>query len=198
LPVKPADGLAGGIDWARDDHAVAIVDCRGFEVHRCAVEHSAAGLGELVAVPVRFGVSEVAIERPDGPVVDALLAAGIAVVVISTNQLKNCAATTGRPATKTTASTPSFWLIRCATTASDCARWSPTAQPRWRCAQHAGPRKDLVIHRVAMTNQLREHLTRVFPGVLGLFDDLDSAISLKFLTRFDSQDRADWLTPTRG
>ena len=37
----------------------------------------------------RAGVSEVAIERPDGPVVDALLDAGITVVVISPNQLKN-------------------------------------------------------------------------------------------------------------
>ena len=44
---------------------------------------------------------------------------------------------------------------------------------------------------------MREHLKRVFPAAIGLFADLDSAISLKFLTRFDCQDRADWLTPTR-
>ena len=35
------------------------------------------------------GVGEVAIERPDGPVVDALLDAGVTVVVISPNQVKN-------------------------------------------------------------------------------------------------------------
>jgi transposase len=39
--------------------------------------------------------------------------------------------------------------------------------------------------------------TEVFPGALGLFADLDSRISLRFLSRFDSQDRADWLTPAR-
>jgi hypothetical protein len=50
---------------------------------------------------------------------------------------------------------------------------------------------------VAVANQLRDHLKRVFPGPIGLFRDLDSAISLTFLTRFDCQDRADWLTPTR-
>ena len=50
---------------------------------------------------------------------------------------------------------------------------------------------------MAVANQLREHLKRVFPGAVGLFADLDSAISLKFLTRFDCQDRADWLTPKR-
>ncbi len=37
----------------------------------------------------RSGVVEVAIERPDGPVVDTLLGAEIKVVVISPNQLKN-------------------------------------------------------------------------------------------------------------
>ena len=36
-----------------------------------------------------LGVREVAIERPDGPVVDALLDADMTVVVISPNQVKN-------------------------------------------------------------------------------------------------------------
>lgn len=58
-------------------------------------------------------------------------------------------------------------------------------------------RKDLIAHRVAAANQLRAHLNRVFPGVVGLFADLDSAITLRFLARFDTQDRADWLTPRR-
>ena len=43
----------------------------------------------MVARLRRGGVGEVAIERPDGPVVDALLDAGLTVVVISPNQVKN-------------------------------------------------------------------------------------------------------------
>ena len=58
-------------------------------------------------------------------------------------------------------------------------------------------RKDLVSHRVAVANQLRAHLRNVFPGAAGLFADLDSPASLTFLARFDTQDRADWLTPAR-
>jgi hypothetical protein len=58
-------------------------------------------------------------------------------------------------------------------------------------------RKDLVAHRVRVANQLREHLNRVFPGAVGLFTKLDSPISLRFLARFDCQDRADLLTPRR-
>src|SRR5664280_1469534 len=37
----------------------------------------------------KLGCAEVAIERPDGPVVDELLEAGLTVVVISPNQVKN-------------------------------------------------------------------------------------------------------------
>ncbi|WP_236593203.1 IS110 family transposase, partial [Mycobacterium paraintracellulare] len=53
------------------------------------VEHNAVGLRELMALLARTGVGEAAIERPDGPVVDALLGAGITVVVISPNRVKN-------------------------------------------------------------------------------------------------------------
>jgi Transposase len=45
-------------------------------------------------------------------------------------------------------------------------------------------RQDLVHHRVAVSNQLRAHLLSVFPGAVGLFCRLDSAISLAFLARF--------------
>ena len=56
-------------------------------------------------------------------------------------------------------------------------------------------RRDLVAHRVAVANQLRAHLQIVFPGAVGLFADIDSDISLRFLERFPTQDRADWLSP---
>ena len=197
LTAQPANGLTCGIDWARDDHVIAIVDCNGRHVHRSTVEHSSAGLRDLVAVLARTGATEVAIERPDGPVVDALLSAGIIVVVISPNQLKNLRGRYGS-AGKKDDRFDAFVLAD--TLRTDRARLRPlvpnspaTAALRALCRA----RKDLVIHRVAVANQLREHLNRVFPGAVRLFADLDSAISLKFLTRFDCQDRADWLSPKR-
>jgi transposase len=197
LPAEPANGLTGGIDWARDDHAVSIVDGRGRQVHRAAVEHNAAGLQELLTVLARAGVAEVAIERPDGPVVDALLGAGITVVVISPNQVKNLRGRYGSAGNKDDRFDA---YVLADTLRTDRARLRPLrpdspATVALRAAVRA--RKDLVAHRVAVANQLREHLKRVFPGPLGLFENLDSAISLKFLTRFDCQDRADWLTPKR-
>ncbi|HET8718155.1 MAG TPA: transposase [Nocardioidaceae bacterium] len=89
LPDQPANGVTGGVDWASQDHAVSVVDDRGREVARKTVEHTAAGLRALVRFLDKHGVVEVAIERGDGPVVDALLDADMTVVVISPNRLKN-------------------------------------------------------------------------------------------------------------
>jgi transposase len=173
------------------------VDSQGRQAHRSTVEHSAAGPRELLVVLARAGASEVAIERPDGPVVDGLLGAGITVVVISPNQLKNLRGRYGSAGNKDDRFDA---FVLADTLRTDRARLRPlvpnspaTAALRAACRA----RKDLVIHRVAVANQLRAHLNRVFPGAVGLFADLDSPTSLKFLTRFDCQDRADWLTPTR-
>ncbi|MEP6561172.1 MAG: transposase, partial [Nakamurella sp.] len=44
-------------------------------------------------------------------------------------------------------------------------------------------RKDMAIHRVATANQLRAHLQIVFPAAAGLFEAIDSEVSLRFLDR---------------
>ncbi len=62
---------------------------------------------------------------------------------------------------------------------------------------HVRARKDLVETRVAVANQLRSHLRIVFPGAVGLFADIDSPISLRFLERFPSATRAGWLSEKR-
>ena len=197
LPEEPANGLTCGIDWARDDHAVSVVDDRGRQILRLTVEHSAAGLRQLRDTLARHRVEEVAIERPDGPMVDTLLDAGITVVVISPNQLKNLRSRYGSAGNKDDRFDA---FVLADTLRTDRARLRPltpdspaTATLRATCRA----RKDLITHRVAVANQLREHLNRVFPGAVGLFAELDSAISLKFLRRFDSQDRADWLSAKR-
>ena len=141
LAAQPANGLTCGIDWARDDHALAIVDERGRQVHRSTVEHSSAGLRELVAVLARTGAAEVAIERPDGPVVDALLGAGITVVVIGPNQLKNLRSRYGSAGNKDDRFDA---FVLADTLRTDRARLRPLVPdtpPRWRCAPRAGPAK---------------------------------------------------------
>ncbi|MEN3264512.1 IS110 family transposase [Pseudonocardia sp.] len=197
LPEEPVNAVTAGLDWARDDHAVSIVNARGREIARCTVEHSAAGLRDLVTRLGRHGVGEVAIERPDGPVVDTLLTAGITVVVISPNQVKNLRSRYGSAGNKDDRFDA---FVLADTLRTDRARLAPLtpdtpASVALRRACRA--RKDLISHRVAVANQLRAHLRNAFPGAVGLFAELDSAISLAFLTRFDTQDRADWLSPRR-
>jgi transposase len=197
LANQPVNGLTCGIDWARDDHAVAIVDAGGRPTYRGSFEHNAKGLKELIAVLRRRGVGEVAIERPDGPVVDTLLAAGITVVVIHPNQVRNLRGRYGSAGNKDDRFDAFMLADTLRTDRTRLRPLTPNSAATTALRALCRARKDLVIHRVAVANQLREHLKRVFPGPLGLFEDLDSPISLAFMTRYDCQDRADWLTPTR-
>ena len=197
LSDQPVNGVTGGVDWASEDHAVSIVNERGLEIARKTVEHTAAGLRALVRFLGKHGVGEVAIERGDGPVVDALLDADLTVVVISPNRLKNLRSRYGSAGNKDDRFDA---YVLADTLRTDRTRLRPLthdseATKTLRATVRA--RRDLVKHRVALCNQLRAHLQAAFPGVVGLFKDLDSQISLRFLARFDSQERADWLSVKR-
>lgn len=186
-----------GIDWARDDHAIAVVGPDGVARERFAVEHSAGGLRELVRRLLAARVDQVGIERPDGPVVDALLGAGLTVFVIPPGQLKNLRGRYGSAGNKDDRFDA---FVLADTVRTDRARLRPlvcdsaqTVTLRATCRA----RKDLVGHRVGLANQLRAHLQLAFPGAVGLFKEIDSPISLSFLTRFPHQHAADWLSPKR-
>ena len=155
------------MDWARDDHAVSVVDDRGREILRLTVEHTAAGLRSCSTRWPAPASSEVAIERPDGPVVDALLDAGITVVVISPNQVKNLRGRYGSAGNKDDRFDA---YVLADTLRTDRARLRPlvpdspaTVALRRTCRA----RKDLVGHRVARANQLRAHLKPSSPAPSG-------------------------------
>ena len=194
---RPWGRVTAGIDWASEDHWVAIVDDRGRAVERFAVAHTAPDLRRLVQRLHRAGVVEVAIERPDGPVVDALLDAQLMVFVIAPKQIKNQRGRYGSAGNKDDRF-DAFVLGDVLRT--DRARLHPLtrdsdATVSLRMSVRA--RKDLVAARVAMANQLRAHLQTTLPGAIGLFRDIDSQITLAFLRRFPSQDKVDWLSQIR-
>ena len=197
LPEEPPGGVTAGIDWARDDHAVSVVDARGREISRRSVEHSAAGLRELTGVLARAGAREAAIERPDGPVIDVLLGAGVTVVVISPNQVKNLRGRYGSAGNKDDRFDAFVLADTLRTDRARLAALTPDTPATVALRRACRARKDLVSHRVAVANQLRAHLRNAFPGAVGLFAEIDSPVSLAFLARFDTQDRADWLSPRR-
>jgi transposase len=197
FPALGAAHRTAGVDWARDDHAGAVVDASGQVVERFPVAHTAAGIRDLVHRLAKIGAHEVAIERPDGRVVDALLEAGLTVVVISPSQLKHLRSRYGSAGNKDDRFEA---FVLADTLRTDRVRLHPLVpdSPATVALRNAGrARKDLVGHRVAIANQLRAHLQRAFPGAVGLFAEIDSTISLPFLARFDGQERADWLSTKR-
>jgi transposase len=191
-----AERLTAGVDWASTDHAVAVVDGRGVARDRFVVAHRAADLRRLVTRLHRAGVSEVAIERGDGPVVDALVEAGLTVSVIAPNQLKNLRSRYGQAGNKDDRFDA---FVLADTLRTDRARLRPLtrdSEQTLTLRMTVRARQDLVRTRVAL-GQLRAHLETTLPGAIGLFRDIDSDITLAFLRRFPSQDRADWLSPAR-
>lgn len=187
----------GGVDWATDGHAVAVVDANGRSVSEFDTPHTAEGLSDLCRRLRKSNVQRVAIERPDGPVVEALLEAGLGVVVVSSRAVGALRTRYGSAGNKCDRS-DAFVLADCLRT--DGHRW-PSLQPDSPATvtlrSHVRARKGLVETRVAVANQLRAHLAITFPGAVGLFRDIDSPVSLRFLERFPSATRAAWLSEKR-
>jgi transposase len=182
--------VTAGIDWATADHVACVVDPAGRVLGRVSAAHDRAGIRKLVSALRAAGAAEVAIERGEGVLVDALLAAGLTVVVITSRQVRNLRSRYGSAGAKDDRF-DAFVLADVLRT--DRARLRPLvpdspATLALRSAVRA--RRDLVAHRVAACNQLRAHLDASFPAGTRLFAELDSRISLAFLTRFGSQDAA--------
>jgi transposase len=192
-----APRVTAGVDWAKDDHAVCVVGDQGEVLERFTVAHDAAGLRQLAARLLRAGVRQAGIERGDGPVVDTLLAAGLTVFVIPPGQVKNLRSRYGSAGNKDDRFDA---YVLADVVRTDARRLRPLEldsdqATALRSAVRA--RRDLVGHRVAAANQLRAHLQIAFPGATVLFAAIDSEITLAFLSRFTTQEQADWLSPKR-
>jgi transposase len=80
-------GMTAGIDWASEAHEVCISE-EGEALERFSVAHDERGIAGLARRLTKLGVARVAIERPDGILVERLLAAGLEVLAIHPNQVK--------------------------------------------------------------------------------------------------------------
>lgn len=197
LTPQPTNGMTAGLDWAKDDHAVCVIDAAGEVLDRFTIDHTAHGLRTLVRRLSKLGCDEVAIERPDGPVVDTLLEAQLTVVVISPNQLKNLRGRYGSAGNKDDRFDAYVLADTLRTDRRRLRALVPDSPATVALRATCRARKDLVNHRVATANQLRAHLQRVFPAGALLFADVDSTINLTFLRRFTHQRLADWLSVKR-
>ena len=82
------EGRFAGVDWASEEHAVCVVDERGRILEGRRYSHNEPGIRALCARLVRLRVALVALERPDGLLIERLLDAGLAVIAVHPNQVK--------------------------------------------------------------------------------------------------------------
>jgi transposase len=182
-----------GIDWAAEVHAVCVMDAAGEVAVEFTAAHSADGIAGLVRRLAKFGDPgdlPVAIERPDGRLVDLLLEAGHPVVPVKPNAIR--------------AWRDGEVLSGAKSDAGDAAVIAEYLRLRYHRLAPAAPysgqtralrtvvrtRDDLVQMRVAATNQLAALLDAHWPGAKAVFADVESPVSLDFLTRYPTPESA--------
>ena len=150
------------------------------------VAHDEAGLERLCRTLVELEVERVAVERPDGLLVERLLAAGLCVLALHPNQVK-AARPRFRVAGGKSDRFDAFVLSELARTDSHRFRaLAPDGDETKALRALTRAREDLVGQRVAVANQLRAELERFWPGALAVFGAIDSPIALAFLERYPS------------
>ena len=190
-------GPTAGVDWASETHVACVVGGGGEVVDRFDISHDVQGLMEMVRRFRAAGVERVAIERGDGPVVEVLLDAALAVFVVPSRQIKSLRGRYGSAGNKDDRFDA---YVLADTLRTDGHRWralredyDDTRALRALCRA----RKDLVETRVRLLNQLRSNLELALPGAVGLFSKPDSKITFAFLRRFSTAEKVAWLSPKR-
>jgi len=171
-----------GIDWASEAHEVCVSD-EGRVTGRFSAPHDEHGMVELVGRLRAAGVDRVAIERPDGILVERLLGAGLEVLAIHPNQAK---AARPRFAVAHGKSDRFDAYVLAELARTDAHRFRalvPDSDETKALRALTRAREDLVGVRVELANQLRAQLEAFWPGAL-IFAEVDSPISLAFLERY--------------
>ena len=193
-------GIWVGVDWGGGAHAVCVIDAKGMVLDRFEVSHDRAGLAVLVTRLQKHGALDVipiAIERPSGLLVDALVEAGFVVTPIHPNVVKAC-----RPRYRAVAakSDPGDAFILADILRTDGHRLRPLAPQSDAIKALRGlvrGRDDLVGTKVALAHQLTALLESFWPGAARIFSALASPIALAFLERYPTPEAAARLGPKR-
>jgi transposase len=176
--------MTAGIDWASEAHEVCICE-EGEAIERFSVAHDERGIAGLARRLTKLGVDRVAIERPDGILVERLLAAGLEVLAIHPNQVKAARARFAVAHGKSDRFDAYVLAELARTDAHRFRAFVPDTEETKALKTLTRAREDMVGVRVALANQLRAQLQAFWPGAL-LFAALDNSISLAFLKRYPS------------
>jgi transposase len=163
---------AAGIDWAKDEHTLCVLEeASGRVLLERRFTHEEGGIEKLCGSLVEMGVERVAIERPEGILVERVLDCGITVVAIHPNQLK-----ASRPRFRASGSRSksdsfdAFCLAELARTDHHRFRALVADSDETKALKVlTRAREDLVGTRVALANQLRSELEAFWAGAALLF-----------------------------
>lgn len=189
--------LFAGLDWASKTHMVCVVDRDGTIKVRFEIPNTGKTFAGLVKRLTKLGVEGVAIERCDGPLVEALLDAGLRVVVITPRQVKGLRTRYTGSGAKSDAGDAYLLADVLRTDGHRLQALTRDSADTAVLRALSRTRKDLVEARVGLVNQLLAQLERVFPGAIGLFARLDSDVAIAFLRRYPTQHAATKLTQAR-
>lgn len=177
-----------GIDWAAKAHAVCVLDPTGRKVASFTIAHTTAGFAQLLGRLGELGSDPeavpIAIERPDGRLVDALLNAGHPVVPVKPTAIKawrESEVPSGAKSDTGDAEVIAEYLRLKARRLRPAVPYSDETKALRTVSR---TRTDLVAARVAATNQLAALLDAHWPGAKEVFADIASPIGVAFLTRY--------------
>jgi len=163
-----------------------VVDEDGRIVEGRRYRHDERGITALCRRLVDLGAQLVALERPDGLLIERLLDAGLAVIAIHPNQVAAMRPRFSAAGGKSD-SFDSFVLAELARTDSHRYRvLVPDSDATKALRALTRARGDLVQTRVALANELRAQLSCFWPGAIEVFADIDSPIALAFLARYSA------------
>jgi transposase len=189
--------LYAGIDWASKTHAICVVDDQGGIVVRFEIANTGKTFTGLVKRLAKLGVEGVAIERCDGPLVEALLDGGHQVFVITPRQVKGLRSRYSGSGAKSDAGDAYLLADVLRTDGHRLTALTQDSEATQVLRALSRTRKQLVESRVGLVNQLQAELERCFPGAIGLFARLDSDVAIAFLRRYPTQHAASRLTRAR-
>jgi transposase len=189
-----------GIDWASQTHAVCVLDPAGEQAATFQVAHTAEGFDRLVNRLALLGdpaALPVAIERPDGRLVDRLLQAGHPVMPVKPAAIRTWRQDEVPSGAKSDPGDAYVIAEYLRLRHHRLRRLEPFGAHTRALRAVVRTRDDLVAQRIAATNQLSALLDAFWPGAKHVFADLQSPIALAFLGRYPTPESAERLGERR-
>lgn len=186
-----------GIDWAAAEHAICVLDQTGKKAAAFTIAHTATGFTRLAARLAKLGTPAqmpIAIERPDGRLVDALLEAGHPVLPVKPTAIKTWRESEAPSGAKSDPGDAAVIADYLRVRFHRLRPAAPLSGHTTSVRAVARTRSELVEARVAATNQLAALLDAHWPGAKAIFANLESAIALTFLTAYPTAASATGLT----